>query len=87
MRAAISDDVFPGGRLPTTVDLSEQPGVGRATIRLALDTLQNEGLLVKHCRRGTFISAQEVPTKLVPTSMTLGTFKRTTVLTAVRPKS
>ena len=72
LRRAVNEGVFPGDRLPTTVDLSEQLGVSRETVRLALDSLQREGLLVKHRRRGTFVNAPEVPTKLVPTSMVLG---------------
>ncbi len=72
LRRAVGDGIFPGGRLPTTVELAEQLGVSRETVRLALDALQHEGLLVKHRRRGTFVNAAEVPTKLVPTSTTLG---------------
>lgn len=72
LRRAVNDGVFPGDRLPTTVELSEQLGVSRETVRLALDSLQSEGLLVKHRRRGTFINAPTVPTKLVPTSTIIG---------------
>ena len=55
LRRAVTTSVFPGGRLPTTVDLAEQLGVSRETVRLALEVLQGEGLLVKYRRRGTFI--------------------------------
>ena len=72
LRRAVTDGVFPGNRLPTTVELSEQLGVSRETVRLALDSLQSEGLLVKHRRRGTFVNAPEVPTRLLATSMMLG---------------
>ncbi len=72
LRRAINEGVFPGDRLPTTVELSEQLGVSRETVRLALETLQDDGLLVKHRRRGTFVNAPEVPTKLVPKSTILG---------------
>ncbi len=72
LRRAVNDGVFPGDRLPTTVELAEQLGVSRETVRLAMESLQQEGLLVKHRRRGTFVNAPEVPTKLLPTSTTLG---------------
>ena len=72
LRRAIQEGVFPGDRLPTTVELAEQLGVSRETVRLALDALQHEGVLVKHRRRGTFVNAPTVPTKLVPTSTVVG---------------
>lgn len=72
LRRAVNDGVFPGDRLPTLVELSEQLGVSRETVRLALESLQQEGLLVKRRRRGTFVNAPEVPSKLVPKSMILG---------------
>lgn len=72
LRQGIADGVFAGDRLPTMVDLAEQLGVSRETVRLALESLQREGLLVKHRRRGTFINSQSVPTRLVPTSTVVG---------------
>ncbi|MBI1246669.1 GntR family transcriptional regulator [bacterium] len=72
LRRAIQDGVFPGDRLPTAVELAEQLGVSRETVRLALETLQVEGVLVKHRRRGTFINPPKVPTQLKTTSRTVG---------------
>ena len=72
LRRAVQEGVFPADRLPTAVELAEQFGVSRETVRLALDTLQQEGLLVKHRRRGTFINPPAVPTELVPRSTMLG---------------
>ncbi len=63
--------MFPHDRLPTTVDLAEQLGVSRETVRLAMETLQSEGLLVKHRRRGTFVSSPSVPAQLVAASKTV----------------
>ena len=64
LRSAISESAFPGGRLPTAVELAEQFGVSRETVRLALETLQRDGLLTKWRRRGTFINPPRVPSKL-----------------------
>jgi len=72
LRRAVKEGVFPGDRLPTTVQLSEQLGVSRETVRLALDSLQRDGLLVKHRRRGTFINPPTVPTTLAPMSTVIG---------------
>ena len=55
LRQAIVEDHFPDGKLPTEVELAEQLGVSRETIRMAAETLQGEGLLFKIRRRGTFI--------------------------------
>lgn len=60
LRQAIADGRYPSGRLPTEVDLAEQLGVSRETVRLAAEALQREGLVVKVRRRGTFIQPQRV---------------------------
>jgi DNA-binding LacI/PurR family transcriptional regulator/DNA-binding transcriptional ArsR family regulator len=70
LRSAISESAFPGGRLPTAVELAEQFGVSRETVRLALETLQRDGLLTKRRRRGTFINPPSVPAKLTVTAPT-----------------
>ncbi len=64
LRTAIADDLFPSGRMPTLVELADQMRVSRETVRLALDSLQRDGLIVKRRRRGTFVSAPTVPQKL-----------------------
>ena len=61
LRTAIADDIFPNGRMPTLVELADQMRVSRETVRLALDALQRDGLIVKRRRRGTFVSAPTVP--------------------------
>jgi DNA-binding LacI/PurR family transcriptional regulator len=57
LRSAIEDGRFHDGKLPTEVDLAEQFGVSRETVRLAADALEREGLLRKIRRRGTFVAA------------------------------
>jgi DNA-binding LacI/PurR family transcriptional regulator len=61
LRERVAAGAFPGGRLPTEVDLAEQLGVSRETVRLAAEVLQREGLLVKIRRRGTFVRAAHPP--------------------------
>jgi len=55
LRDALARGEFPGPRLPTAVELAEQLGVSRETVRLAQDHLQREGLLVKYRRKGTLL--------------------------------
>ncbi|QDU95633.1 GntR family transcriptional regulator [Lignipirellula cremea] len=72
LRKAITDGVFPGERLPTTVELADQLGVSRETVRLALESLQTEGLLIKHRRRGTFVNPPQSPSQLTPAAKVVG---------------
>jgi len=53
---AISSGAFPvGGRFPTEQDLQERFGVGRHTVREALKTLTDRGLLVRKRKIGTTV--------------------------------
>src|SRR5271166_1124455 len=61
LRQAIGEGRFPEGRLPTEVELAKQLGVSRETVRLAAESLQREGLLVKIRRKGTFLKAPQLP--------------------------
>jgi LacI family transcriptional regulator len=54
LRDAIVSGRFPGDRLPTEVELAEQLGVSRETVRRACEELQKQGLLIKFRRKGTF---------------------------------
>lgn len=47
-----------GGRLPAEPELATMLGVSRGTVRRALSTLIDEGLLVQTPGRGTFVAAQ-----------------------------
>src|SRR6266404_4719399 len=64
LRRAIASGRFAGGKLPTEVDLAEQLGVSRETVRLAAENLQREGLLVKIRRKGTFTQMPAMPEEL-----------------------
>ena len=56
LRAAVAARRFPDDRLPTEVELAEQLGVSRETVRRAAGVLMREGLLVKYRRKGTFLA-------------------------------
>lgn len=45
-----------GGRFPTDQKLCSEFKVSRATVRLALDALHREGLIVRYAGRGTFVN-------------------------------
>jgi len=72
LREAIRAGRFPGNRLPTEVDLAQQLGVSRETVRLAATRLQREGLLVKYRRKGTFIRPPALTLGEMPGRMLLG---------------
>ncbi len=59
LRDAIRENRFPERKLPTEVELAEQLGVSRETVRRATETLAGEGLLVKYRRKGTFLAGSE----------------------------
>jgi GntR family transcriptional regulator len=59
---AIADEIasgtlHAGDRLPVERALCDRFGVSRATVRRALRTLANEGLIESHVRRGSFVSS------------------------------
>lgn len=59
LRAAIADGSYlPGDKLPSETELIETFGVSRVTIRAALAALVDEGVLVKHQGKGTFVRPQ-----------------------------
>lgn len=51
----IANSLHPGDRLPTELELSEQFGVGRSTIRESMKVLAAKGLIVRR-NEGTFVS-------------------------------
>ena len=57
----------PGSRLPTEMELAGKHGVSRITVRRALQLLEEEGLILRRPKLGTFVSSQ--PRRLVPVSI------------------
>jgi DNA-binding transcriptional MocR family regulator len=72
LREAIASRRFSGDRLPTEMELAEQLGVSRETVRRATEVLMREGLLVKYRRKGTFLSPQPLALKLPDTPPCVG---------------
>lgn len=56
-RRALKDGslVF-GQRMPNERQIAELSGLSRSTVRAALDTLEREGLIVRHVGRGTYVA-------------------------------
>jgi GntR family transcriptional regulator len=55
-RRRIDSGSWPvGQQIPTVDDLAVECGVARATIRKALDELENEGLIERYRAKGTFV--------------------------------
>jgi len=72
LRDAIAQGRFTGNRLPTEVDLADQLGVSRETVRRATENLQRDGLLVKFRRKGTFTRSPDIALRAAPASTLLG---------------
>ena len=61
LRRAIESGFFPpGSQLPTEMELVERLDVSRTTIREALRSLENEGLVERRRGQGTFAAAMPV---------------------------
>lgn len=54
-------DFKPGQRLPSELDLSEQYGVARMTIRRAMKELRERGLIRSVHGKGTYVQPPEAP--------------------------
>jgi len=60
-----SGEIGDGARLPATRELAGQLGVNRATVGLAYELLEKEGLLTAHVGRGTFVRSPAVEDGLI----------------------
>lgn len=57
LKAYISERNFaPGDRLPPERELTETLGMKRATLRRALDVLEQQGVIWRHVGKGTFLA-------------------------------
>ena len=66
LRAQIMDGELQAGDLiPSEAKLMTYYGVSRIVVRMAVDLLQNEGLVVKQQGRGTFVREQTPPSKRI----------------------
>ena len=67
LREGIASGAYPAGsRLPTEQELSARYGLGRATVRSALDQLEREGLIEKRHGVGSFVRRREGTVSLAP---------------------
>ncbi|MBE3557712.1 MAG: GntR family transcriptional regulator [Ktedonobacteraceae bacterium] len=56
----IEQNYKPGDMLPTEPELEKMFGVSRMTVRLAMDALVEEGLVIKRQGRGTFVQQPKI---------------------------
>ncbi|MDN5861673.1 MAG: extracellular solute-binding protein [Pseudonocardia sp.] len=56
LRQILEEAIAPGGRLPTEHELCATYGISRTPVHRALAELSNEGVVVRHRRRGTFVN-------------------------------
>ena len=59
-----SGEYPPGARQPSERELIDRWGVSSRTIRVALDQLRAEGLVISYQGRGMFVREQTVPRRL-----------------------
>ena len=57
----MSRELPSGARLPALSELTEKLGVARMTIKQAMDSLEDEGLIERHAGRGTFVRDVDLP--------------------------
>ncbi len=64
----VDGTLLPGSRLPPELELAQQYGVSRNTVRQAMSTLVHAGLLERVQGRGTFVRQGPVVTQSTPAS-------------------
>jgi len=66
LKAGIESGKYPTNtRLPKELDMAEQFGVARGTLRVALDRLEEEGLLTRIRSKGTFVAEKKKQKKIL----------------------
>lgn len=60
LRATIEDSMQPDQRLPSENELMAQYDVSRNTVRMALDTLEKQGLIYRMKGKGTFVASERM---------------------------
>ena len=66
LRAQIMDGALQAGdQIPSEAELMTHYGVSRIVVRMAVDVLQNEGLVTKKQGAGTFVREQMPPSKRI----------------------
>lgn len=61
LESMIRGEYGPGDRLPTEHELCERFGLSRTPVSRALSELAEEGVILRHRRRGTFVNPHWVP--------------------------
>ncbi len=57
LRSLISEGGYePGDRLPPEIELADELGISRTTLRVAMGSLEREGLIVRRQGLGTFVT-------------------------------
>lgn len=89
---AIRREEFPNGRIPAEPELARQFGVSRATVRSALASLEQLGLVRRRPGLGTWLRPHVTADmlalhRLVPWAIVLGTSHRVTTTSSVREAS
>ncbi len=60
-----SGKLHPGDRFPAELDLAKKYGIGRITVRSAINELVQEGLLIRIQGKGTFVAEPKIERELV----------------------
>jgi GntR family transcriptional regulator len=69
-------DVVPGSRIPSEHQLATEHGIGRPTVRQAIDQLVRKGLLTRRRGAGTFVRAGQPEVDLFSLDGTSASFRK-----------